>query len=84
MQPIFVARYFASTASTTGCRKEFIAQGRPQNNYAAAVIYECDLCHTTHSFRLQETYYLTTPKQQKNFENYCDKNQIERYIDIVE
>lgn len=81
--PVFAARYFSSTAGTTGCRKEFIAQPRPQNDFSAAVVYHCDLCKTRHNFSLQEAYHLATPKQLKNFENYCDKNGITRYIEIT-
>lgn len=84
METIFAARYFASTATSTGCRKEFIATPRPQNTFSAAVMYSCDLCKTRHSFGLQEVYQLATPKQLTNFESYCDKNGISRYIDIAD
>ena len=80
--PLFVAHYAASTVSTTGCVKQISTVPSTESLFPPQINYQCDLCNTTHAFRLVRSLVVTTPNQIRRFNEYCITQQIEQDVVI--
>lgn len=74
--------YRASTATITGCVKEFASIGQPSLQFPPQVSYYCDLCKTEHGFRFVRSVSVATPRQQLAFDEYCKSHFIEREVQV--
>lgn len=65
--PKYYALYGSSVAGTTGCTKQFCSEPKDELRFPPNVTFECDVCNTTHFFRLVKTYFITSPSKQEKF-----------------
>lgn len=74
--------YYAEYGTVETCQKTWVSS--PQNNimFPPQVNYLCDKCKKSHNFRLRRTYTSSTPKQNKAFEEYCSRNNLESGVNI--
>lgn len=77
-------KYLGEYRAVNGCHKLWVSEYQDSLSFPPQVSYQCDLCHTTHNFRLGKTYTITTPSQERQFEEYCKKNSIEQDVSIKE
>lgn len=78
----YYAHYKSSVSAQTGCLKEFVSQSANNLGFPPQVTYSCDLCKSSHGFRLTNTNIINTPSQEKSFKAFCLKNQIERDVEV--
>lgn len=78
----YYGHYRASTTGQTGCVKEFITVFQATQMYPPQVMYDCDLCHTSHGFRLLKTHMVSTPSQHRGLEAFCASHKIEMGVEL--
>jgi hypothetical protein len=82
MAVTFVAFYTSSTTSTSGCVKKFVTTERDDLMFPAQVSHRCDMCNTTHSFRLDRVATMATPRQRRSIREYVSEQGIDIDIQI--
>lgn len=67
-------------ASKQGCPKEFVTTGKDILSFPPQMSYYCSLCKAEHGFRYVEAHLVSTPRQEKAFEGFCNQKSIEREV----
>lgn len=78
---MYYGLYRSSTTTVTGCVKEFVTTPQTDVRFASQVNYLCDLCKVTHAFRFAYSHLVNTPRQKKQFDEYCSARGIERDVE---
>jgi len=76
------SKYRAEYRTVEGCNKLWISTAENHMRFPPQVSYGCDLCDRIHSFRHVRTYTVTTAGQARQFDEYCEKNKIEKDVSI--
>lgn len=78
----FIGFYASSTTSNTGCVKRFVTTEREDLLFPAQVEHLCDLCGSTHNFRLDRVATMATPRQRKSIRAYVTAQAIDLDVQI--
>jgi len=74
--------YYGEYRTVESCQKLWVSEGQDTLSFPPQVNYVCDLCKTSHNFRLNRTYTIVTPGQSRQFDEYCKRNSLERDVSI--
>ncbi len=78
----YFAQYTSTTATHTGCVKQFVTSGQDTVLFPPNVEYDCDLCGNYHTFRLTRKRTVSTPSQRRQFDEYCISQSLERDVNL--
>lgn len=74
--------YVAVYRSGADCVARFASQPRSSLDFPAQVGLRCQSCKKTHSFNLDQSVVVSTPRQVERFKARCDANGVEWGIEI--
>lgn len=78
----FIATYVSSTTTQTGCVKSFATTEREELTFTPQVSRLCDLCQSTHYFRLDRVVTIGTARQRKTVRSYFEGRGIDLDVEI--